>query len=489
MRRDAASNILPLSLVLLYFEAILLFSGTGAEARRQQQCRLQPRQGQVVLQPPTNTGLGGAFTANHTSAIATATSSIHSSGSTAVPSSTPTAFNYASQKIRGVNLGGWLVLEPWITPSVFESTGNDNIVDEFTLGQLLDAQTAQTILTNHWDTWITEDDFAQISAAGLNHVRIPIGYWSIPLTSSDTNTSTSTAPYVSGAWTYLLRALTWAEKHNVNVILDLHGAPGSQNGYDNSGQRTGNPVWAVNPNNVTRTVDTLKFLAKEVGSQVGVLELLNEGGGFIDSAWAAAVRSYFTDAYAAVREAAGQDVKVMIGDAFLGVDSWTNFLTAPQGQGVMMDYHEYQIFSDAELDRSFDEHISFACTYTQSLTSFANSNLWTVLGEWSNAVTDCAQWLNGRGVGARWDGTWPGSSQVHGNCSSYTGSYSSFSANYTEFLRQYWEVQVDVGESVQGWVFWTWKAENADEWSYQKGLQGGWIPQDPTNRKYPGICS
>lgn len=33
------------------------------------------------------------------------------------------------------------------------------------------------------------------------------------------------------------------------------------------------------------------------------------------------------------------------------------------------------------------------------------------------------------------------------------------------------------------------QAENADEWSYQKGLEGGWIPQDPTDRMYPGICS
>ena len=42
--------------------------------------------------------------------------------------------------------------QPWITPSVFESTGNDNILDEFTLGQLLDDQTALTILNNHWST-------------------------------------------------------------------------------------------------------------------------------------------------------------------------------------------------------------------------------------------------------------------------------------------------------------------------------------------------
>jgi len=34
----------------------------------------------------------------------------------------------------------------------------------------------------------------------------------------------------------------------------------------------------------------------------------------------------------------------------------------------------------------------------------------------------------------------------------------------------------------------TWKAEEADEWSYQKGLEGGWIPKDPSERLYPKIC-
>lgn len=27
------------------------------------------------------------------------------------------------------------------------------------------------MLQNHWETWITEDDFKAINAAGLNHVR------------------------------------------------------------------------------------------------------------------------------------------------------------------------------------------------------------------------------------------------------------------------------------------------------------------------------
>lgn len=44
------------------------------------------------------------------------------------------------------------ILKPWITPSVFESTGNDMIVDEYTLGQYLDSGTAESILKNHWET-------------------------------------------------------------------------------------------------------------------------------------------------------------------------------------------------------------------------------------------------------------------------------------------------------------------------------------------------
>jgi glucan 1,3-beta-glucosidase len=37
-------------------------------------------------------------------------------------------FNIGGDTIRGVNLGGWFVLEPWITPSIFEAT-SDDVVD------------------------------------------------------------------------------------------------------------------------------------------------------------------------------------------------------------------------------------------------------------------------------------------------------------------------------------------------------------------------
>lgn len=130
------------------------------------------------------------------------------------------------------------------------------------------------------------------------------------------------------------------------------------------------------------------------------------------------------------------------------------------------------------------------CARSNEFTSYAQNNLWLVMGEWSNAVTDCAKYLNGRGVGARWDNTWitPRDGGPIGSCQGMTGSASTFSNDYKTFMRKYWEAQVTIAERVNGWVYWTWKAENADDWSYKGGVDAGFIPRDAGERMYPGIC-
>ena len=134
---------------------------------------------------------------------------------------------------------------------------------------------------------------------------------------------------------------------------------------------------------------------------------------------------------------------------------------------------------------SFNQHVSTVCNKQGALSSF---DLWTIVGEWTPAATDCAKYLNGRGIGSRYDGTYSGSTKV-GSCTGLTGSGASFSADYKTFLRQYWEAQVITYEKGDGWLQWTWKAEDADDWSYQAGLQYGWIPNDPTDLEYPTICN
>ena len=111
-----------------------------------------------------------------------------------------------------MNLGGWFVLEPWITPSVF---ADNEAVDEYTLTKILGKTAAKAKLSQHWNSWITQDDFRQIAAAGLNHVRIPLGYWSVIARDGD--------PYVQGASEVLRRALDWAQAAGLKVMIDLHG--------------------------------------------------------------------------------------------------------------------------------------------------------------------------------------------------------------------------------------------------------------------------
>jgi len=54
-----------------------------------------------------------------------------------------------------------------------------------------------------------------MAGAGLNHVRIPIGYWSVLPRDGD--------PYVEGAYDKLGEALDWASGAGLKVMIDLHG--------------------------------------------------------------------------------------------------------------------------------------------------------------------------------------------------------------------------------------------------------------------------
>jgi glucan 1,3-beta-glucosidase len=103
-----------------------------------------------------------------------------------------------------VNLGGWLVTEPFIVPALYQKysnmtygNGSFEITDEWKLVTQMRADGSIGDLENHYDTFIvssftkftfsfssshhsqTEQDFAQIVGAGLNWIRLPIPFWAI----------------------------------------------------------------------------------------------------------------------------------------------------------------------------------------------------------------------------------------------------------------------------------------------------------------------
>jgi glucan 1,3-beta-glucosidase len=120
-----------------------------------------------------------------------------------------------SNKIRGVNLGGWLVLEKWMVPDVYRKTDAE---DEYNLCLTLGDE-AKGRLNRHRETFITAEDFRWIADHGLNAVRLPVGYWALE----------APKPYVESSQ-FIDFALAQAHKNNLKLLLDLHGAPGSQNG-------------------------------------------------------------------------------------------------------------------------------------------------------------------------------------------------------------------------------------------------------------------
>ncbi|MCJ1476332.1 exo-1,3-beta-glucanase [Lambiella insularis] len=382
------------------------------------------------------------------------------------------AFDYNNDKVYGVNLGGWFVLEPWITPSVFEATNNDSIVDEFTYTQALGAEAASSALSSHWNSWIQQDDFNQIAAAGLNHVRIPIGYWAIAPLIGD--------PYVQGQLPVLDSAIQWARSAGLKVLLDLHGAPGSQNGFDNSGIR-GAVNWQKG-DTVSQTLTALANLANRYEGDTDVvtaIELLNEPlGPVLDLD---ELKQFYYDGWGNVRNSNAFTV-VTIHDAFEDITSyWNGFMNTQAGvNNVMLDTHIYQIFDQGQVSQTPSQHVASACAAASQLSG---TDKWTIVGEWTGAQTDCAKWLNGLGRGARYDGSYPGSSPI-GSCRGKdVGTVAGLSDDDKKNIRSFTEAQMDAYEAHTGWIWWTWRTESAPEWDMQALIAGGLFPQPLSDRQ------
>ena len=388
------------------------------------------------------------------------------------------AFDYNNDKVRGVNLGGWFVLEPWITPSIFsEWADGTSVVDEYTYCQTLGASEAESRLSSHWNTWITQDDFNQIAQIGLNHVRIPIGYWAVAPLQGD--------PYVQGQLTVLDQAIQWARGAGLKVMLDLHGAPGSQNGFDNSGRY--GPIDWQQGDTVQQTITAIQNLAQRYSGDtdtVTTIELLNEPLGpdlNLDE-----ILTYYQSGYQTV-QSASSNFATTIHDAFEDIQAyWNGKFTATSGdQNIILDTHQYQIFSPSQVAMSPSAHVSAACALGPDL---AGTDKWTVVGEWTGAQTDCAKWLNGLGKGARYDGTFPGSSYVASCDGKDVGTVQDLSTDDQNNIASFIDAQLDAYEEHTGWIFWTWRTESAPEWHLQNLTAAGLFPQPVTSRKYPGQC-
>ncbi|KAF7169138.1 hypothetical protein CNMCM5623_001925 [Aspergillus felis] len=395
-------------------------------------------------------------------------------------------FPYGSQPIRGVNLGGWLSIEPFIVPSLFDSYSSiSGIIDEWTLSKRLGSSAAST-LEKHYATFITEQDFADIRDAGLDHVRIQYSYWAVATYDDD--------PYVAKiSWRYLLRAIEYCRKYGLRVKLDPHGIPGSQNGWNHSG-RQGAIGWLngtngeLNRNRSLAFHDSVsKFFAQDrYKNVVTIYGLVNEP--MMLSLPIEDVLDWTTEATKLVQKN-GITAYVALHDGFLNLSKWKSMLKTRPDK-MLLDTHQYTIFNTGQIGLNHTAKVNLICNDWYNMIKEINSTStgWgpTICGEWSQADTDCAKYLNNVGRGTRWEGTFSLTDSTQYCPTAGTGSRCScananadvgeYSADYKKFLQTYAEAQMSAFGTGQGWFYWTWRTESAAQWSYRTAWKNGFMP-------------
>jgi glucan 1,3-beta-glucosidase len=332
-----------------------------------------------------------------------------------------------SSKFRGVNLGGWLVLERWMVPGIYRGT---DAQDEYSLCQTL-GDGAKDRLDHHRETFITAEDFKWIANCGLNAVRLPVGYWALE----------APKPYVPSA-TYIDFALEQAQANGLKLLLDLHGAPGSQNGWDHSG-RSGPINWPKDPQNISETLRVLESFAQKYGQHPALcgIELLNEPRDVVPLG---ILQQFYQDAYARLRRHVDPQVAIVFHDSFRPL-AWKKFMQEPTFSNVILDTHLYQCFDEAARGRTAQEQLEFAIKRKTALDEMQKEELPTIVGEWSLSLPE--------------------------------HSYNGLSPFQLATVRRgYADTQLLNYETTRGWFFWSYKLERKSEWNFRYCVDEGWLP-------------
>lgn len=192
-------------------------------------------------------------------------------------------------------------------------------------------------------------------------------------------------------------AIDWARGAGLKVMIDLHGAPGSQNGFDNSGERLTNITFLQGDTaaKTLQVIDTIasKYAKEEYNDVVVAIQLLNEP--LMDKLQNDdGLKEFYRQGFDKVREY-GSDVTVVLHDGFHKPYTWNGFLTPSDNdaQKVAVDHHEYQMFDLEMVTWQAWQHRQQVCNNAQW---YNGADKWTFIGEWTAGMTDCAKWLNGK---------------------------------------------------------------------------------------------
>lgn len=295
---------------------------------------------------------------------AVALSLLHTSGNSIVNASGVIV------QLKGLNLGGWFVMEPWMCPA--DSGG---LPDTYSIITELDSRfgvaTEQSLIKTYQTNWITTADLNNITNGGFNCVRVPIwwgNFYSI--------TNTTSSGWRSDAFTMLDWLVTNCASRGIYVVIDMHGVVGGQSTSDDTGQQNQNQYW-TNSIYQSETAYMWTQIAAhyEGNSTVAGYDLINEPD---NAPGTAAVLAAYTNLYTTIH--AVDTSHIIIIEGAFGSWNWS-MLPNPSVYGwtnIVYSMHEYQFGGTvAQCEAGSDNQA----------TDFNNHKSWNVpdfIGEWND---------------------------------------------------------------------------------------------------------
>lgn len=361
-----------------------------------------------------------------------------------------------SQFVHGVNLGNWLVLEKWMSPSVFRNSDAD---DEYYLPTTLSREEYVARIKQHRAEFISERDFVQIKSMGINSVRIPVPYFIFG----------DREPFI-GCIEELDNAFTWAKHYGLSILIDLHTAPLSQNGFDNGGMQ-GVCRWSQTPEEVEFVLTVLERLAQRYGHHESLygIQAINEP--ITEGLWNkmniqtrykprdpeiakgsapntfSFIRGFYEEAYKRIAPYLVEGKKIVFHDGF-ELGEWFDFMTDKKKYPhFVLDTHQYLMIAE----------MGNTAQTVDSYVEFLNKNLRPLYGEVSK-VHDliCGEWCLFNSLACGYD-TKGGQSVLNGVTANDDGAGTMSLEERTKIYQALNKLQMDIWKLGVGYYFWSYK--------------------------------
>ena len=266
--------------------------------------------------------------------------------------------------LRGFGLGGWLVPEGYmlINRAWIEGFESPTQIENHIL-DLIGEEKSKEFWEDYRKNFVSRADIDQIAEWGFNHIRLPFHY-------KQFHTEDGSTPI---GYEIVDSLLSWCEPYNIYVILDMHCAPGAQNGGPISDSDGIARLW-LEEDKKELTVEIWREIAEYYSDNtlIGGYDLINEPV-LPQGVTLSEFKQLYIDITQAIREV-DQNHIVFIEGNWYGTDF--SGLTPPWDDNMSYSFHKYWGETDISTIQSY---LTMRNTYDIPLwmgESGENSNSW-----------------------------------------------------------------------------------------------------------------